>query len=185
MGVRLVALVPVLGLLLAGCTSSAEEPPLVQPPAFSATPTPSAVALEVPPSARATNAVGAAAFARFYLQVLSDADTSGDAAQLRALSHPECSACSDFIAAIQREVKAGKRFEGGQYQVRSSEATETAPGDAIVDVVFDRAASRTLNANGTLLQEGPAETRQLLQMRAVRQNDGWVARGVRFPQVPQ
>ena len=82
MRVRCAALVPILGLLLAGCTSSAEEP-LPEPPPFSATPTPSAVALEVPPSARATDAVGAAQFARFYVEVLEKAYQRSDASAAR------------------------------------------------------------------------------------------------------
>ena len=188
MGVRLVALVPLVGLLLAGCSSSgAGEEPLPQPPPFSAGPTPTptrtptAVAIEVPASARATNAVGAAQFTRFYLEVLGEAFNTGDTTGLRALSDPACGGCNNFIALTRSEQKAGKRYEGGKFLVRTAEATDDATG-AVVDVTYRRAASRTFNSAGDLLKESPGADEDILQARVLRTASGWSMRGIRFPE---
>lgn len=184
MGVRLVALVPILGLLLLGCSSSAQEP-LPQPPAFSATPTPTptAVAIEVPPSARATDAVGAAAFARFYLAALSRAFNTGDTAQIVGLSDPACGGCNNLIALTKADAAAGKRYEGGQFLVASAEATDDAVG-AVVDVTYTRAPSLMRNSEGVILEQSPADPGGLLQARVIRTDDGWRMRGIRFPENP-
>ena len=183
MGVRLVALVPILGLLLSGCKgSSSGGEPLPQPPPFSAgpTPTPSAVAIEVPPSARATSAVGAAQFARLYLEVLNQANSSGDVARLKAASHPDCDACRDLISTIVSEEADGKRFSGGEYVVAFAEATEMRPDDALVDVVYAQSASVTRDTSGKQLDASPAVGRGALQLRVQRSADSWRTLGMRF-----
>lgn len=182
MGVRLAALVPILGLLLAGCTSSAEEP-LPQPPAFSATPTPTAVVAEVPPSARATDAVGAAQFARLYVEVLEKAYASGEVAQLQELADATCNTCAEFARAITSSRKQGLTLSGGEFTIRAAEATESKPGDAIVDVLYDRTAAQRKDARGTVVDTAPASQRVLMQLRVVR-TDQWRVFGVRYPDTP-
>lgn len=184
MQVRLVAIVPVLGLLLGGCTSRTQAAPKPLP-TLEATVSPTPVALEVPESAKPATTVGAAAFARFYLQVLSEALNSGEFASVRAISAPECGFCNDLEAATRRDVAAGRRFSGGKYEVLSAEATQNAPGDAVVDVLYARTASTTTGKDGTALSRGRAEPRSFMQIRVLRVGASWVTRAVRFPVVPQ
>jgi len=174
-----------VALALAACSSDPAPAPRTLPPPPS--PSPSAAAatpLALPPAARPATTVGASQFARFYLQVLSEAFNSGDVTQLKALSHPQCGTCNNFIQATMDEEAAGQRFEGGRYSVVSAEATSTVPGDALVDVFYQRAASSSTNRAGRV-ERAPAEHRQLLQMRTLRNGSGWVARGIRFPAVPR
>lgn len=184
MKVRLVALVPVLAAVLAGCSAEEAPRPEPLPSAPSPSPSPSPVALEVPPSAQAATPQGAAAFARYYLEVLHAAFVSGEVEALRAISHPECSTCSNFIRVTQEDEAAGKSFRGGEYTVLFAEATETAPGDALIDLSYDRAPAMTRDAQGMVLEQGPAEQRVLMQARALRQGDRWVMRGIRYPKAP-
>ena len=182
MQVRLVALVPVLGLILTGCTGGGAS---VSPDrTLEPLPSPTATALEVPPSAQATTPQGAAAFARYYLQVVTQAFNSNTTTQLRALSHPECGTCKNLAELTEKEAAKGRVYEGGAFLVDSAEATERAPGDAIVDVVYRRAPSTTRDGKGAVVDRDPGAEPALMQMRTLRSGDGWVVRAIRFPEKP-
>lgn len=186
MTVRSAALVPLVLLLLGGCTGGgAEALPSPLPPAPSPSVSASPAALVVPPEARPATAEGASQFARFYLKVLSEAFVSGDVTQLQAISHPDCGTCSEFIKLTKADAAAGKQYEGGAFSPISAEATASAAGDDLVDVFYSRAASTTRDASGAVLKRGPGTKRELLQMRAVRVADRWLARGIRFPEIPR
>lgn len=178
MGVRLLALVPVFGLLLVGCTSSAQEP-LPQPPPFSAAPTatPSAVAIEVPPSARGASPRAAAAFARYYYEEFGRAFTALDGRRLQELSTPTCVDCLAIVATLDKERAAGKRYEGGGVVVRSAEAVEEDSDTTAVAVVFD-----TLNT----VQTAPGAPTPLpgtrgiaLEVLLVRTGESWLVTEIR------
>jgi hypothetical protein len=117
---------------LAGCSAEAEPEPLPS----AAAPSPTPVALPVPPEATPETAQGAAAFARYYLELVNRAFASIDATAVRSVSDPDCGTCSDLIRAIEESPTAGERFEGGDYEVIFAESPPVENGDVIVDVRY-------------------------------------------------
>lgn len=137
MKVRLAALVPVLAVGLTGC--SADEAPRPEPLPSASSPSPSPVAQGVPPSAQAATPQGAAAFVSYYYEELGRAFSSLDSTRLRELSAPECSACANIAAAIDRERATGRRYTGGEVTIRSAEAVEDDPQRTSVTLIYDSA----------------------------------------------
>lgn len=185
MGVRQVAIVPVLALTLAGCSGEPQAAPKPLP-TVEPTVSPTPVALQVPESAKPATTVGAAAFARFYLQVMHEAVITGDMTQFDALSDPTCSFCTDVSRTAKQLTAAGNTFTGGGYTVLSAEATQDRPNaDALVDVLFDRAAGEQRAADGSVVMRSPAKSRGFLQIQTRRKGEGWITKGLRFPAVPK
>lgn len=187
MTVRGVVALPLLALLLAACSGEPESGPSSLPKistAPSVSPSASSPEVAMPSEAAAATPQGAAAFARYYLQVLHEAFETAETRPLAAISHPECSTCQNFIRITQADQLKALRFQGGDYEVLSAEATQSAPGDALVDVLYNRSASVTRDADGAVVSRGAPQDRVLMQMRTVRSTDGWIARGIRYPKAP-
>lgn len=183
--VRVVALVPVVVLALTGCSGekAVKATPLPPTPAATASPTP--VPLEVPDSAKPATAQGAAAFARFYLEVMHRAVISGELEQFAFLSDPTCTFCADVAAATRKEYAAGNSFSGGEYEILSAEASQTSPGaDALVDVRFNRRPSERRGPSGAVLSTYPGQSQGLLQIQTRRRGSAWIAKGLRLMTAP-
>ena len=170
----LVALCALLGLV--GCTEEAAAPPPL-PSVAAASPTP--VALPVPPEATPETPRGAAAFARFYMQVLTEAFQTADPTQLRSLSDPGCGGCNNFISAVEGSADAGERTEGGDFNVVFAEAPPVEDGDVIVELRYSRDAARVLTGDGSVRVEVPADPPLDAQMRLVRTGSSWIVMGLR------
>ena len=165
----------VLGAL-AGCSEEAAAPPPL-PTAATSSPTP--VALPVPPEATPETPQGAAAFARYYMQVLTEAFRSADAMQLRALSDPGCGGCNNFIGAVEGSAAANERTEGGEFTVVFAESPPVEDGDVIVDLRYSRTGARVVTGDGTVRVELPPDPPIDAQMRLVRKGAGWIVMGFR------
>ncbi|MCW2680350.1 MAG: hypothetical protein JWM62_1751, partial [Frankiales bacterium] len=103
--------------LVGGCSSDPKPAPL--PPVPSASPAPSA--LPLPSEAAAETPQGAAAFARYYMDVITQALSSGDATLLRTLSDADCGGCTNFIGAAEGG-EPGGRIEDARLVVEFAEA---------------------------------------------------------------
>ena len=161
---------------LAGCSDDPE--PRTLPPLASASPSPSVVPM--PSEAAAETPEGAAAFARYYFDVVVNAGfATGDAALLRSVSHPDCDGCNNLIQAVEEEVAPGERIEGGIFEVVFSEAPPVEAGDVIVDLRYGVSELRVLDSDGKVLRRTPADLGIDAQLRLVRQGRGWIVRGFR------
>lgn len=160
---------------LAGCTEEAAPAPLPSVPTASPTP----AALPVPPEATPESAEGAAAFARYYMAVLTKAFQDADATQLRTLSDGACGGCNNFIGAVEGSAEANERTEGGEFNVVFAESPPVEDGDVIVELRYSRAAARIVTGDGTVRVELPPDPPLDAQMRLVRKDAGWVVMGLR------
>jgi hypothetical protein len=160
---------------LAGCSSDAEPEPL--PPVASASPSPAA-ALPVPPEATPETAPGAAAFARYYLELLNVAFRTSDATAVKAVSTQECEGCQNLIAAIERGDEPGETVTGGDYSVVFAEAPPVENGDVIVELRYD-VSEVQVRQDGGDVSTLPAKTAIDAQMRLLRRGDIWMVQGFR------
>lgn len=167
---RSVVLVPVLGVLLAGCTggSVAAKPSTLAP--VTASPSPSPVALEVPEGAKAATPQGAAAFVRFYYEQLGEAMASLDSGAIKRLSSPTCQECSAIAAALDAERAAGHRYRGGAVTIRSAEAVADSATKTSVTLVYDVAELAPVGGGKVL----PAAMGVRLEVQVERRGESWL-----------
>ena len=161
---------------LAGCTEEAAAPPPL-PSAARSSPTP--VALPVPPEATPETPQGAAAFARYYFDLVNEAFDAGDATAVRGLSDPGCDGCNNLIKAIEKEDKPGERIEGGDFEVLFAESPPVEDGDVIVDLRYGVSELRVVGEDGQILRTTPAEPGIDAQLRLMREGQLWMVRGFR------
>lgn len=145
--VRWVALAPLLGVLLAGCSS--EEPPQPAPlpsAPVPASPTPSA---EPTPAAASPTSEGASAFVRLYYETLRTSLIEGNPAAIERLASPTCEACQAMIEVVEREAEAGTRYSGGEITDFLAEAVEDEPGRFGVIVKYSSQPYQQTRAGST------------------------------------
>jgi hypothetical protein len=143
--------------LSAGC-GGAEEVPRSLPPVTAAPSASASPSLAVPSAATAETPQGAAEFARFWFATLNAAARTGDTAELRAISAPDCQTCDAFAKSIEDLYGPGGRIEGGVFTVVAAEAPALEPGatSARVTVIYDVSPTKQVGANGEELRSTPA-----------------------------
>ena len=160
---------------LAGCTEAAAPAPLPSVPTAS----PTAAALPIPPEATPETPQGAAAFTRYYFDVVNRAFVAGDASDVRRLSDPECEGCNNLVRAIEEEPDPGERIEGGEFEVIFAESPPVEGGDVIVDLRYAVTELRVVGQDGRVIRTTPAEPGIDAQLRLIREGQAWVVRGFR------
>ena len=165
-----------LVVTLASCSADAEQPRTL-PPAPSASPSAAAV-LPVPPEATPETAQGAAAFARFWLEVVEAALATGDSTQLRELSDDGCGGCNNLIDAAEGG-EPGETIRGAEFTVAFAEAPPLEEGETIVTLRYSRAEGELVGPDGTvatpIAAEGPVDA----EMRLRRDGTSWIVLGFR------
>ncbi len=161
--------------MLAGCSADAEPKPL--PPVPSSSPTP--VVLPLPSEAAQATPEGAAAFARYYLDVIGSAFATADPSRLDELSAPGCGGCDALIAAVQELQEQGRKRVGGEYIVTSVAAPPVEEGDVIVEIAYKRSAGQVVDAAGEVRASAPPVPVTNAQLRLLRRGDSWIVQGYR------
>lgn len=153
-----------------GSAGPATLPPITATP--SATPT----AVAVPTEATAATPEAAAAFARYWFDILNQAARSGDTSRLRLLSDPACSTCERFAASIESLYRPGGRIEGGLFTIASAEAAglETGATSTRVLVIYDVTPTRQISGSGAVMQETGALRGQTGDLTLTRAPNGWI-----------
>ncbi len=169
----------VIGLgVMTGLVACTPDPPEPTPTASSsepATPTPTptpttpreAVAPERPAAMDEISVAGAEAAAAYFLQLYPYVYATGDLAEWKALSHPECVFCASVIENVETQVAAGETNRGSAVEVASVVGLETTPGEWYsVDAVFVEGPSERLNASGEVIsaREQPQEVAATLAL---------------------
>lgn len=162
-------------MAVAGCSADPEPEPL--PPAPTTSPTPAA--LPLPSEAAAETPEGAAAFARYYLDLMNRAFESADATAVRQVSDPGCGGCNNLIVAIEEPPEEGERVEGGEYSVDFAEAPPVEGGDVIVELRYSLTEVRVYGPDGQLLRRKDPVEDVDAQMRLLRRGRSWVVAGFR------
>lgn len=170
------AVLVALAVALTGCTSAEPRPPAL-PPAPSVSPT--LAPLPLPPEAAAETAEGAAAFARYYLQVIAEAFAAGDSTVLRMTSAPGCGGCDALISSVENLQRQGRKRVGGDYQVKSALAPAVIRGDVIVDVTYERSAASIVDSAGQVFATAAPVPVTSAQLRLLYREAGWAVQGYR------
>lgn len=113
----------VMGLVLSGCGGGDGA---VQSPASAPTASPSASRKTSPTpthSAEETSRTEAISFVRHYIELINEAQATGDAGELVAASAKECKSCSAAANGIQRLYDGGGHIEGGEWTLVRVTAT--------------------------------------------------------------
>lgn len=165
-----------LALTVVGCSAGDQEPdPL--PPVTTSSPSP--VDLPMPSEAAAETPEGAAAFARYYFEMLNHAFRTGDAGGVKRLSEPGCEGCNNLIGAIEKEGKPGERVEGGDYSIVYAESPPIENGDVVVEVRYALAEVLVTATDGRVIETIPANPGIDAQLRLIRNGETWLVRGFR------
>lgn len=151
--------------------------PRTLPPVPSASPLPAVVPM--PSEAAAETPQGAAAFARYWFDLVNRAFAHGDSAELRLYSHPGCDGCNNLINAAEEETSPQERIEGGVFSVVFAEAPPVEAGDVMVDLRYALSELRVRATDGRVLRTTPGNPGIDAQLRLVREGSGWIVRGFR------
>jgi len=73
----------------------------------------------MPTEARGTSKAAAKAFARYYIDVLNYATSTGDTSEANTVSAPDCESCIAMLAKIDAVYANGGYFEGDGWSVTS------------------------------------------------------------------
>lgn len=129
-GTRALGALAVGVMVLAGCQSNPEPPPLESAsgsPSPSATESPTPAAPTLPAEAKGTSEAAAKAFVRHWIEVLNYAMATGDTAPLSALSDPDCSSCAAVVERIESVYESDGSIVSNGWHVRSIQAVPMQP----------------------------------------------------------
>lgn len=181
------AAVGVLIAVLTGCSSEdpppSSAPPLSssgtsQAPTTSASPTPTAVTEAGPPvlpaQAQQLTPGGAAAFVRYWYDVLLYSEQVMDSAPLRALDDGSCLSCDNFSDTIDSVAADGNRLEGGEVTVLNAEPSGVqSDGSTTVNTLVAYPEQRIVSPDGSSEVLGPAEDSIGFFFRVARVEAAW------------
>jgi hypothetical protein len=128
----------------------------------------------IPAYATQNNAKGAQGFARYWIDTLNKATTTGDTKKLKKLQKASCQTCTDFAKRLDTIYAAGGHVETQGFTVKQlvDDASVPKPGAGV---------SATLTATPqTVVEKKGAKPRHLkggdlrLRLIMVRQDDHWV-----------
>ncbi|MCC2310208.1 DUF6318 family protein [Cellulomonas chengniuliangii] len=176
----------VTALALAGCAAEGAEPPRT-PTATSAvgtpipepTPGPTQSAKPERPAAMDATTDGALEFATYALALYPYVHNTGDLADWRALSHPECKFCANVVADVENLLAKGNHNEGGEVTILTASALELNPGHSFsAEMDVAQAEFREVDGLGDLVGEPvPADNLRLV-FSLFYEGGVWLIRGV-------
>jgi len=196
-----VVLTLVLALLaVPACTSESPEPPAVTPtasarpttPTPETSPTPSAPSpaptpdeqdVTVPPERPAAldgpgTEDNAKEVGRYVMALVPYAIATGDLSAWDALSGETCTYCANVRAYVVENHGAGHRSTGGALELGFTSGIALGDGEFVVGVTYDEEASRTVTADGRVVDESPAATYKA-NVSLLWSGSAWKVQGVR------
>lgn len=128
----------------------------------------------IPAYATSNDEKGAQGFARYWIDTLNAATTSGDTAKLKTLQKPSCETCTDFAEKLDKLYAAGGHIETEGFTVKSlvSEAGVPSPGAGV-------SATLTATEQKVYAKKGAApQTNKAVDVRfrliMIRDSDHWL-----------
>ncbi len=167
-------------------TAPTTLPSITLTPSAPATPSDPAAPSPTPPAqASAHTPDGAAAFVRFYIDLINTAYATGASQPLRAYATDECDSCTSIAGAVDDIYADGGRAIGGQLTINTLTPTGVAEGvqtSVVVDASTD--AYQRIDSSGAVVEDLPS-VRRLLIVDLGWTNSAWRASGIRSEEVPQ
>lgn len=99
-------------VVVAGCSDPEPKEPRPSPSA-----TPTVTAPTMPAQAKENTDEGAAAFVKYYIDVLNYASNTGQVEDLSGLSSPQCQGCNGYIKLYRDTYKAGGYFKDSDWSL--------------------------------------------------------------------
>lgn len=179
----------VVGLMLSvaalsGCTGSDEgpttAPSVVESPIASPSPSPSPAASapvkpERPAAMERDDAEGAAAAAKYFIELYPYVMATGDTEEFEAMSHRACGFCEQTLDDASRISELGRTYRGGDIAITILGRYERDPVTGIypLDVEVTQEASETLNTDGSVVASAePQKTEHRLEIG--RRRGSWL-----------
>ena len=128
----------------------------------------------------------AEAVAVYFLQLYPYVYATGDLAEWRALSHPECIFCADVATDVESASSRGESTEGGALVTSDSVTSEITPGSWFSVAV--RAVQEpwvTRDADDAEIERGSETVPHVFTLVVVREADTWLVRGVQVDERPE
>ncbi|CAN5182769.1 hypothetical protein BH11ACT1_BH11ACT1_30890 [soil metagenome] len=120
---------------------------------------------------------GAIAAVTYFLDLVPYALSSGDVAQLKDLSHPECIFCKSVTDDAEHMRAIGEHQEGTAMRVLSARGSEVNPGYWFsVDAQVEQGSWQILDATGSIVQSEPTPKTLAMNFAVVRQDGRWMVR---------
>jgi len=183
-----------MSVLAAGCGGAVGSAPTVLPPASvpgpssstdatvglpppSSTPVASAVAAGVvpkPAEADAATSEGAAAFVRYYINVINDAIQRNDVSLLSTLSAPECGGCQNYIKSVQDLAAQHGHVDRGGIVVTNAVAPALQGGSTVVLLNFGSTEYVARSSKGDVLTRLAANAGLVAELSCERRGTTWV-----------
>lgn len=184
-----------LTVVVAGCTEAAADPPPEPPRGTTAasssptpTPTPTPVAPETvkperPAAMDTVDVDGAAAAAEYFLELYPYVYATGDLAEWKAMSHPECIFCASVVTNVEAERAAGGRSDGGLITIRSSTGVDIRPDYFTITLDAQQGPSSEYSRDGSVVDSSSGSD-AVVTMIVLAEPAGWAIRGVEVQPVP-
>jgi len=123
------------------------------------------------------DSAGAEAVAVYFLQLFPYVGATGDLAEWRELSHPECIYCASVTSGIEDVFAAGHHSEGGLVSISSVVSAEVDPGRWwSVDVELVQSPSVTVDGAGNVVEDFPDTKAFHMDIAVVHEAGHWVVR---------
>ncbi|KAE8764420.1 DUF6318 family protein [Georgenia thermotolerans] len=170
--------------LLAGCTADADPQRTPEPQPTTTVSSASPTATERPevekptrPEAmRRDDVAGAEAAAQYFLQLYPYVYATGDLAEWKQMSHPECGFCNGIAQKVADIHGEGGSASGGEMTIREISSKEQGALFR-VDIVADEGPSIQTSSNG-VVTNSPGGPSLLIFALAMNDGGGWVVRAV-------
>ena len=113
----------------------------------------------------------------YFLQLFPYVAATGDLADWRALSHPECIYCASVATGVEEIFAAGNHSAGGLVSISSVVSAEIDPGRWwSVDVELVESPSVTVDGAGNVVEEFPDTKTYRMTLAVVYETEHWVVR---------
>lgn len=131
----------------------------------------------MPAEAKAHTPAGAAAFARYYFEVMNYAWQKPAAGALLSMSLPSCKSCASIEAVAAEMVAEGYRFDRAPFEIASSDPGFTSDsGEQTVTVTGQQTAAREVSSSGT---STATAVKKVIRQVALRYDNGWKVAAIR------
>ena len=175
----------VASVVLAGCSEEPSTPPTTPPatttapsptPTPTPTPTPDAATPPQRPDMSTVDAETAEAVATYFLQLYPYVYATGDLAEWRELSHPECIFCASVITNVEQMLTDGHSSEGSVMSDFALTADEVTPGAFFaVEGTYSEGPSVERDSAGAVVSER-LDTDALRLVAAITYDGRWSVR---------
>ena len=125
----------------------------------------------LPHAANQRSSEGATTFVQYWVDTLNHAWFTGDTAELRRISSPECQSCTNFVESIEATYPDGAH-RGGAASISLTGALDVTEDSASVVAAWESGAEVRLDSQGAVIAEAP-RSQAALTTRLAWQEDGW------------